>query len=226
MKLSGFKFFRNTLPEGIKDTFQILIGNHGIVDSMTGYKPQYQFGVLDLLVIPYLARFMFNYGFPIKPLEGSLDRVAVDDTKTGFFRRTVGIIGLGLEVLKSIVAFALTIVIAPIVFVVHAVKYPFSKYLENKFYALDGESHVFTGTNTVKVKKSLGNFVNENDLTLNQLVVEGHGGGTSISVDIPYMGEASIYNSRANLGFFAPAPYQSEEQGALLAGKFLGFSTY
>lgn len=226
MKKGGFKFFRNTFSEGMKDTFDIMIGNHGILDSMNGYKSEYQFGLLDLLVIPYIARAMCNYGFPTKDLEGSADRIAADDTHTGLFRRTIGVIGLALEVLKSLAALVFTFALVPIVLAVHIIKYPFSKYLENRFYALDGEHSIFTGTSTFKVKKSLGNFAKENDLTLNELVVEGHGGGTSVSIDVPYQGMASIYDSRSTQQFFASASSEPEEQDALFAGKLLGYSTY
>lgn len=224
MKKSAFKFFRNTFRQGIRDTFDILMGNHDILESMDGNTPTYSFGVLDLLIVPYISLAMFNYGFPIKSI--SAEKVAADETKTGVFRRAIGVIGLALEVTKGLVALTLTAVLSPVVLAIHIIKYPFSKYFENKFYALKGEQQVFTGTSTIKITHSLGEVVRANNLTLNDLEVSATGAGTHIAINTPYTGMSSIYDGRSNINFFSPGLSAVNEHEALFAGKALGFNTF
>jgi len=229
MKLGGYKFFRNTLGEGMSDAFNILMGDHGIRDSMYGYQPSFRFGVLDVLIFPLIARAMINYGFLSKPLSPSQEIVAVDKTKTGFFRPLIGGVGIALEIPRFVAAVGLTLLSALIIIPVHIIKYPFSKTLESRFYQLHGVLRPILPNDGPNIggKETLSTYVVANNVTLNDLVVEGSPSGTSVSiVDVYYRGMSTIDGANVKRSFFAEATDASEDADALEAGKSLGFNTY
>jgi hypothetical protein len=208
-----YKFFRNTFWQGLGDTFNILTGDHGILASISGYKQQYKFGLLDLTLVPLLALWMLNYGFPTKPLEGDSERIAADQSKTGVLRYFIGGIGFALQGVRALVGLCLTVMISPIVLAVHVLKYPFSKNLENQFYKLRSKDGCGT----------LGDMVAREQMSLNDLAVEKGNCKISVSDNLPVRSLADAYRNLNSLKFFTSAPIEDTEDDAVAAGRSLGF---
>lgn len=86
------KYLRNTLKEGMSDTFDIMLGNHGYSTLDDGKPVKFTFGATDLLLFPLLSKALINYGFPTKPSRNG-QRIVKDEEKNTLFRNTIGFIG-------------------------------------------------------------------------------------------------------------------------------------
>ena len=227
------RIFRNTFTEGLNDTFAIFMGNHGLLSRFNGKLSKYQFGLLDLTLLPLIGASLVQFGFPVKLRENSMERVVKDETKSGFFRGVIGAIGLAIEATKTVFAGLLTLMVSPIVLSFHLLKYPFSKGLEVSFYKLsDGD-------------QSLGDYAHQYKMTLNDLQVQGSKNAPqvecsennlqeecsenpeilTIQVD-PSKNWSKIHNTVNYPSFFCQqitTDTKSTDKRALAAGRMLGF---
>jgi hypothetical protein len=113
------RIYRTSFWRGIKDTYDVLMGEHY---SFKGRK-----GVLDLLIFPLISRICLSYSLLL------LGDFFNNDTR--------GVIFKALEVVPCFVLIAigvLTLILTPIVAVVHAVTYPQSKRYKEEIQKLEG----------------------------------------------------------------------------------------
>ena len=125
------KVFRNTLHEGILDTYQIIKGNHGLDNLLEHKRTEYiQFGLIDLLVLPPLCSFLVHYSLYTNTPEVKKDvheKISL----------AILIIGLLLQGVRILLAMLLTISIIPLILLVHTMKYPFLYVHTQQFYNLE-----------------------------------------------------------------------------------------
>jgi hypothetical protein len=100
------RIYRESLWTGIKDTFNVLVGNHHDMER----RGKSRKGVLDLLIFPVIGRRLM--GFTNYNLEDHM-----------FLSLMVGIIGIIFEMSRIMLGGLLTLALTPIVAIVHACAY-------------------------------------------------------------------------------------------------------
>ena len=118
------KIYREGFWMGIADTYNVITGNHytNSVDSFTGNKYVYTYGVLDILIFPLIARALITWG------EGR----GKDGHHQSFGSSLCGSLGMILELPRFILGAALTLALSPIVALVHIFSYSFNLFLITK----------------------------------------------------------------------------------------------
>lgn len=273
MQISRTRMLRNNFTDGIKDTFEIILGDHDLESALNGMPSDYEFGLLDLLVIPLISRAMIRYG--ITPRHLSQPRVlnsqvfngeffSYDDgiwhdpdlaPVPGYYETLIGTIkeaitgiahaiwhglsrlthaskvvigstGLLLQIPRYIAAGIITILLSPMVLLVHIIKYPFEKRIEHQFFQLQGRI-----SDDDDPTASLQKFMWEEQLTIDELDV-WHNKGRGIVVErkntllINQQRMPSGFpRTYTNNYFFAPAvsPMDRATTEAVEAGRLLGF---
>lgn len=145
------KVLKNTLLEGISDTFHILHGNHGIFSkrSRNEFHPnELKYGVLDILLFPLLAKKLFAFGLPIKPLGYGEDISAFAYSKDHEnyerfkpFRFVATAIALGLSFIRLGAALLATLLLVPVIIAVHILKYPYVAFQQYRLLQMEGLIH-------------------------------------------------------------------------------------
>lgn len=163
--MASKSILHNSLSEGIRQAFNIIYGDHGILEIINGYPPTFHFSVLDILIFPLISSAMISYGVPTKEIGGG--RVAWDEERQTNFRYAVVAVGFMLEVPRLVLAVSATICLSPIVTLFHVLKYPYVRYVENNRY-VENQFYQLNVTDDNN-KDSLGQCVRQDDVTLNQL---------------------------------------------------------
>ena len=166
------KIIRNTLKEGMIDTFNIVLGDHGTTKYLEKNETKTMlFGLIDILLFPPISQLMIRYGRPQEPIkkQGKLKLV---DGKISVLGNVISILGLLLQIPRVLVAIFVTIVLFPVVFAFHLIKYPFVYRLQNAFYQLQGLNYLLGPINSPSSKETyivLKDYVKNTNSTLNQL---------------------------------------------------------
>lgn len=172
------KVLKNTLLEGVSDTFQILLGNHGLATKLTGsefHPNELKYGVLDILIFPLLAKQLFAFGLPIKPLgyEESVCayRYSKDHDKAHLYkplRHVATAIAFGLSCIRLGAAALATLLLVPVIMNVHILKYPYVAYQQYRLLQMEGLLHKGDrDTNPTPI--TLNDYLERTGSTLNDL---------------------------------------------------------
>ena len=105
------RILRNGVFTGIKDTYEVLVGDH------YGPYPKGRKGVLDLLVLPVIARHLINYS---------------NTTELGPISIAAGFFGGLFELTRQLSAAALTIALTPVVASVHIILFIPAQIIKNR----------------------------------------------------------------------------------------------
>ncbi|WP_131793972.1 DUF4116 domain-containing protein [Fluoribacter gormanii] len=212
------KFIKNNFFEGLGDTFAIMYGNYGILEKMDGkeFDPNIlKYGFTDITLIPQLSNFLINYGAPTKPCYGNPFRYAVDNErrKDATILRNISLaIGFGLQFLRFAMAAAATILVIPIVALVHILKSPYTYYYQRSLLQLEGVIYDAKNNNPVSQKTTLAAFISRTKSSLNDLCGYKSVDITSYSYENttgePY---GSAYSSSPHL-FFKPSNSKKPSQ--------------
>ncbi|HHF7349533.1 TPA: DUF4116 domain-containing protein [Legionella feeleii] len=138
------KVLKNNFWEGLKDTFSIMYGDYGILKKINGAEldpNQLKYGLVDITLIPQLSNFLINYGMPGKPLSSNPFRYARDEERWNdavVLRSISACIGFGLQFLRFAMAAAATLMVLPIVALVHTLKFPLAYYYQHQLFQLEG----------------------------------------------------------------------------------------
>lgn len=169
------KVIKNNLAEGVLDTFALMYGNYGITTKLDGGElssNRLKYGLVDITLIPQLSNALINYGLPNKLSTSNPFRYLRDDSRwddNPGLRRAAYLIGMGLQVLRFGMAFLATLVVFPLVAVVHALKFPYAYYQQTRIFALQGEICRVSDKKPVSGLTTLGDFVEQTDSNLNDL---------------------------------------------------------
>jgi hypothetical protein len=209
------KYLRNTLKEGVKDTFNIMMGHQNYLARFAGEPlvTKSHYGITDLFLFPLVSRSMLHYGLPTKELPTG--KWVKDREKTSSFRYVIGFIGLLLQLPRLALAITLTIVALPLVCIIHCIKFPFIKYYENKFYKLQGyknDCSNYTLNDYVKLTKS---SLNDLEINTDKNLVKSNSENNST-----YNPQAKAY--RHNTFFSVATTTSKVQKEALAAATVLG----
>lgn len=172
------KVLKNTLLEGVSDTFQILLGNHGLATKLTGrefHPNELKYGVLDILLFPLLAKQLFAFGLPIKPLGYDEDvcayRYSKDRDKAHLYqplRHVATAIAFGLSCIRLGAAALATLLLVPVIMTVHILKYPYVAYQQYRLLQMEGLLHKgYRDTNPTPI--TLKDYLDRTGSTLSDL---------------------------------------------------------
>jgi hypothetical protein len=152
-----------------------MYGNYGITTKLDGGElssNRLKYGLIDITLIPQLSNALINYGLPNKLSTSNPFRYLRDDSRwddNPGLRRAAYLIGMGLQVLRFGMVFLATLVVFPLVAVVHALKFPYVYYQQTKIFALQGEICRMSDKKPVSGLTTLGDFVEQTDSNLNDL---------------------------------------------------------
>ena len=168
------KIIRNTLKEGIIDTFGIVVGDHGTLAFINSYQTEtIRFGLIDLLLFPSISELFIRYSLP-RNIEAGSGRVTARHGTT-VLRNIIGytlfFIGVLIQLSRLLTGVAITVSLLPIVLVFHLIKFPFIYFLQNRFYRLQGKIGL-SNLDTLDDKMDnqvLNDYVKESAASLNEL---------------------------------------------------------
>ncbi|WP_454783347.1 DUF4116 domain-containing protein [Legionella sp. WA2022007384] len=169
------KVIKNNFFEGLSDTFAIMYGNYGIFDKMDGkeFDPnRLKHGLIDITLIPQLSNFLINYGVPSKPCSANPFRYALDKEKLNeatLLRNISSFIGFGLQFLRFAMAAAATVMVLPIVALVHVLKFPYTYYYQRSLLQLEGVIYNAENQKPISQKTTLAEFISTTNSSLNDL---------------------------------------------------------
>ncbi|MCW8407496.1 DUF4116 domain-containing protein [Legionella sp. PATHC035] len=206
------KVLKNNFWEGLKDTFSIMYGDYGILKKIDGGEldpNQLKYGLIDITLIPQLSNFLINYGMPSRPKNDNPFKYVRDEERWNdkvILRNISCCIGFGLQFLRLTMAAAATLIVFPIVALVHILKFPLAYYYQHQLLQLEG---VIYNTTTQKpisdVPTTLAEFAAITDSSLSDLCGYESSDITSYSSEnsaVSYYG--SLRSTNPNF-FFRPS---------------------
>lgn len=212
--INSTTIIKNNFFEGIKSTFAIMYGNDGILKKLDGQEVDpnaLKYGLINITFIPQVSNFLINYGYPSKPAQSNPFRYVRDEERRNnltLIRHFAGIIGLGLQVLRYAMAALATIMVLPLVALVHVCKFPYAYYQQRKLAHLEGHIyHSEDRTNPISEQTTLEKFVARTNSSLNDL----HGSSDPKNRDITSYSKENTSEfrygslvSRSSILFFRP----------------------
>ncbi|PWY57678.1 type III secretion system effector protein [Legionella qingyii] len=204
------KFIKNNFFEGLGDTFAIMYGNYGILEKLDGkeFDPNIlKHGLIDITLIPQLSNFLINYGAPTKPCYGNPFRYAADNEKrkdATIIRNISLAIGFGLQFLRFAMAAAATVMVLPIVALVHMLKFPYTYYYQRNLLQLEGVIYDARNNEPASEKTTLAEFISRTNSSLNDLCGYKSSNITSYSYKNTEVETYGSVHSSSPLLFFKP----------------------
>ncbi|STX44233.1 Uncharacterised protein [Legionella donaldsonii] len=170
------KVLKNNFWEGLQDAFSIMYGDYGILKKINGNEldpNQLKHGLVDITLIPQLSNVLINYGMPGKPLSTNPFKYARDEERwndAALLRSISACIGFGLQFLRLAMAAAATLMVLPVVALVHILKYPLAYYYQHQLLQLEGVIYNATTQQPISNGPStLGEFAAITDSSLGDL---------------------------------------------------------
>ncbi|WP_392536881.1 hypothetical protein [Legionella sp. 227] len=169
------KVIKNNFFEGISDTFAIMYGDYGILKKIYGREldpNQLKHGLIDITLLPQLSNVLINYGLPSRQRSDNPFIYIRDEERWNdsiILRNISCCIGFGLQFLRFAMAAAATLMVLPLVALVHVLKFPFTYSYQRSLLQLEGVIYDTESKNPVSGNTTLAEFIATTNSTLNDL---------------------------------------------------------
>ncbi|MCW8400848.1 DUF4116 domain-containing protein [Legionella sp. PATHC038] len=169
------KLIKNNFIEGISDTFAIIYGDYGILKKIYGREldpNQLKHGLIDITLIPQLSGVLINYGLPSMQRSENPFIYIRDEERWNdsiILRNISCCVGFGLQFLRFALAAAATLMVLPLVALVHVLKFPFTYSYQHSLLQLEGIIYDTESKKPVSGNTTLAEFIATTNSTLNDL---------------------------------------------------------
>jgi hypothetical protein len=160
------RVYRDSVFQGIVDTFDVLMGNHFDFDNNgSGRK-----GVLDILILPLISRKIFFEFISTMAWNPAEPKMTFKKGLRFFGLEIAAIPAAIIEVSRTVLGLALTLAITPVVVGVHSIAYFKARTLKNKIQELQVLDATPQNSNTKTIQQSLAEWMRNNKIAdVNQL---------------------------------------------------------
>lgn len=223
------KILKNTLWEGIEDAFKMMMGNYGLIERLNGaaFHPNgFKYGLVDVTLIPKLSYFLIQYGLAGKLNEDNAFRYVRDNERWNdkpTLRWASFTIGVALQFVRLILAAMTTVLVIPLIVLVHMAKYPYVYLQDQALQKLEGDIYKAGYDEPTQANTTLKEFMTQTHSSLNDLYASNDR-ITSTSADNTTTDRYGRLVSQHSILFFKPSTQNTSivQTAALATASQLG----